>query len=934
VTEDRLTELFHRAFELDAARRELLLAELRESDADLASALERLLTAAREDPWDLDRSPWRGLSGDGDARHPADTPERIGPYRILREIGRGGMGRVFLAEEETDEFRRTIALKVIDRPGPDEEAIRRFRTEVKILASLDHPGIARFLAGGRSPEGLWFLALEYVEGEDLIRHAARLDLDVRARLELFLQVLDSVQSAHERGVVHRDLKPGHLLVGKDGRTRLLDFGISKLFDVSALDGATGATGTTGSAGSGGSGAIDTRQAYGGSTLTRTEWRAMTPAYASPEQFRGERATPLSDVFSLGVVLYELLAGLRPFDGTGRDPRALERAVLETEPEPPSTAARRASEEGGNPPSRPRLPLSPDLDAICLKALRKEPGDRYVSALALAADLHRFLEGRPVEARRGGLRYRAGRFVRRQRSRLLTAAALLLALAAFAIAFRSAREADRLRPPPPPSPRPYPLANVTTRPVEHWEKEFAAAPESVEAGAALAVALIYKERAEEAGLVLARMRQIPGKEADPLTDYVDGMISARLDQPQRALVLFTRARDGALAGGRGEILGKIRASRGRTLVVLGERETGEQEMELALADFEQAGDALSAAQVLNNLAIEALQRGDYVRGEERLEKSLARFRQAGATGAIVFRNLSEVGIRRGRPDSAEKWAREALEVQKNLTRPTLARFIWVLGEALAEQGRTEEAAPLIEEAIGYLRADGDEPDLVNALHVRGRLEIACARFDHIDETVGEIERLAQKSGARASLMAVKLLRGLEAEAKGDIAVARRELAEGRRLQIEESEPVLAAQTDVDRALLELEAGDREAALRILDDPSTEAGIGSSAGVLAEWVRARIDAESGRLESARRRFEKLGEGDAESPSLRRKLVFLRARAALEIAEGKLAEARNDFRAAIAAARAAQWTVAERRLERQREASGAADLVTDRESAQPKG
>jgi tetratricopeptide (TPR) repeat protein len=899
VIEDRLTELFSRALELDPEGRAALLAELRASDAATADALARLLAAARDEPWELDRSPWRDLAGADGALRPAEPPQRIGPYRVLQEIGRGGMGRVYLAEESTEEFKRTVALKVIDRPGPDEESIRRFRTEVKILASLDHPGVARFLAGGRSSEGVWFLALEYVEGEDLIRHAARENLDVRARLALFLQVLDSVRYAHERGVVHRDLKPGHLLVGRDGRTRLLDFGISKLLESAGPEGPEG------------------------STLTRTEARAMTPAYASPEQFRGERATPLSDIYSLGVVLYELLAGLRPFDDAGKDPRAFERAVLETEPDPPSTAARRVVADGRTATSRPALALSPDLDAICLKAIRKEPKDRYASARALADDLTRFLDGRPVEARRGGLRYRAGRFVRRHRGRLLTAAALALALAGFSVALRSAREADRLRPPPPPIPRPYPLAEVTAKPVEHWEKEFAAAPESVEAGAALAVALIYKERKDEAALVLARMRQIPGKEADPLADFVGGMLAQRQGQPQRALVLFTRAREGALAGGRGEILGKIRAARGRILVVLGEREAGEQEMELAFADFEQAGDTLSAAQVLNNLAIESLQRGDYVRGEERLEGALARFRKSGVPGAIIFRNLAEVGIRRGRPDVAEKWAREAIKVQEaQFERPELARMIWVLGEALAEQGRTQESALLLEEAIGYLRTDGDEPDLANALHVRGRLEIAAGRFERIGDTVAELERIAENSGARATLTAVRLLRGLEAAAKGDPVVARRELAEGRRLQIEESEPVLAALTDVDRALLELEAGDPDAAMRILEDPSTDAGNGSSAGVLAETVRARIDAESGRLESARRRFAALGDADAESPSLHRRLVFLRSRAALALAEGRAGDARDDFDAAIAAAHAAEKSIAEQRLRRDREAAGQLD------------
>jgi serine/threonine-protein kinase len=875
VNAERLPELFARALELDPAARAALLAETRATDAELAGELARLLAASEVD-WEVDRSPWRA------APFAAAPPERIGAYRIVRELGRGGMGRVFLAEEETADFRRTVALKIIDRPTDDAESVRRFRTEVRILASLEHPGIARFLSGGRSPEGIWHLALEYVEGENLVRHAERLALDVRARVALFLQVLDSMSYAHGRGVVHRDLKPGHLIVGADGRTRLLDFGISRLLD------------------SGGEAA--------GITVTRTEARAMTPAYASPEQFRGEPAAAASDVYSLGVILYELLAGRRPFDGTS--PVELERAVLESEPTPPSTAVRTAatgSASGGTaPPDRPQAArdrgVDRDLDEICLKALRKRPEDRYPSAAAMAEDLRRFLDGRPVQARRGGRRYRFARLVRRQRGRLALAGASAVAIAGLVAALFAWREAERLRSPEPPEPRPFPLARVTERPVAELEREFAAAPESVEAGAALAFRLRYADRIDEAALVLARMRQIPGKEDDPLCDFIDGVIAQQRDQPQRALALYTRARDAALAEGRGELVAKTRASRGRILVTLGQREEGVREMELAFADHELAGDTLSAAQVLNNLAIESLQQGDYVRGEEQLEGAYSRFRQAGTGGAIVLRNLAELGLRRGRPDEAERWAEESLAAAGS-DRRKQGRRIWVLGEALAEQGRTAEALPLLEESIGYSRADRDEPDLAYALFVRGRIEVATARFDRLAETVSELESLGG-SGLRTTLMASRLLQGLAAAARGDTGTARALLAEGRRLQVEEGEPVLAAATDVDRALVELASGDRASAERLLADPAIDSGRGSLAGALAELLRARLDAESGRVAEARHRLTSRGDSEATTPSLRLRLAFLRARAALAVAEGRGEEARRDWLAAAEAARAAGW------------------------------
>jgi len=546
-------------------------------------------------------------------------------------------------------------------------------------------------------------------------------------------------------------------------------------------------------------------------------------------------------------------------------------------------------------------LDRDLDAICLKALRKEPGERYASAETFADDLRRFLAGRPVQARRGGVRYRAGRFVRRERARLMTGAALVLALLGFALALRSSREAERLRPPPPVAPRPFPFGDVTSQPVEHWQEGFAAAPESTPAGAALALALVYDDRLEEAALVLARMRQIPGRQSDPLNDYVDAVIAHHSEQPQRALVLFTRARDGALQTRRGEIVAKARAGRGRILSVLGRHQEGEREMELALAGFVRAGDALAAAQVLNNLAIEALQRGDYARGERRLELALGRFHAAGASGAIVLRNLAEVALRRGWPDRAERWAREALQLEAGGERRQQGRRLWVLGEALAEQGRTAEAIAVLDEAIGYLRDNDDRPDLANALLVRGRIEVAAARFERIDEMVAEVESGARASGDPSLLVAARLLRGGEAATRGDSVRARRDLAAGRRLLAEQNEPVLAASTDVDRALVELEAGDLGSAVGILDDPTVRAGTGSLAGVLAEAVRARIDAESGRLDGARKRLAALGETEARAPSLRRRLAFLRARAALASGERRFDAARRDLAAGAEAAHA---------------------------------
>jgi eukaryotic-like serine/threonine-protein kinase len=389
-SDPRLPDLFARASEMEGDARAAWLADLRRAEPGLAREVEELLAsaAAGEGRFETPAWEWRTTGGEQDDAPP---PASIGPFRIVREIGRGGMGRVFLAEQETENFRRKVALKIVDRPGAGEEGARRFREEARILAALEHPGIARFYDAGWT-DGRSYMALEYVEGEHLLAFAARQGLDTRQRVEVFLQILDAVDFAHRRLVVHRDLKPGNILVDAGGAAKLLDFGISKMVDPET--------------------AIDP---------THTETRAFTPAYASPEQVRGERVTVASDVYSLGVVLYELLAGCRP----------LERGTEESDPRPPSSAARRMDTTGGpreTTTTRWR-DLTGDLDAITLKALRGEVESRYASAAAFAADLRRWLDGKPVEARRGGRRYRMAKFTRRHRVPVLFAVLAIMALVA-------------------------------------------------------------------------------------------------------------------------------------------------------------------------------------------------------------------------------------------------------------------------------------------------------------------------------------------------------------------------------------------------------------------------------------------------------------------------------------------------------------------------
>ena len=357
---------------------------------------------------------------------------QIGAYKIERELGRGGMGTVYLASRADDQFQNQVAIKLVNRGMDSDFVIRRFLGERQILAYLNHPNIARLLDGGATEEGLPYFVMEYVEGQTIHHYCDSHRLTTIERLKLFLQVCSAVQYAHQNLVVHRDIKPGNILVTSTGEVKLLDFGIAKLLDAE----------------------------FSSSDTTAKFGRLLTPDYASPEQVKGEPITTASDIYSLGVLLYQLLTGHRPYHVTNTSPAEMVRVICEQEPDRPSTVINRSitltdqrepaekiltpgdvSKLRHSQPQKLRRQLAGDLDNVILKALRKEPARRYSSVEHFSEDIRRHLAGRPVTARPDTFSYRAGKFIKRNKT-AVTAVVIftILLLLVTSVAIWQARQA--------------------------------------------------------------------------------------------------------------------------------------------------------------------------------------------------------------------------------------------------------------------------------------------------------------------------------------------------------------------------------------------------------------------------------------------------------------------------------------------------------------
>lgn len=433
---DQIKAKLYSALELQPGQRSAYLDEVAGEDSELRRELESLIASHERAGADfLDTSTLSASARTSVALSPALTGKRLGPYQVVSEIGVGGMGHVYRAVRDDGHYRQEVAIKVVHSWQSGESETSRFRNERQILATLEHPNIARLLDGGNTQEGAPYLVMELIEGEPIDEYCNRRKLSIQDRLKLFLQVCAAVQYAHQRLIIHRDLKPGNILVTSDGVPKLLDFGIAKILHPELNDSTLA------------------------QTLTLTLARALTPGYASPEQVKGEPITTASDVYSLGVVLYELLTGRSPYGTARRTVHQLAQAVCEFEPEKPSVAVRqttstRANSEqnaaalpAGSEAARAKLSrsLRGDLDTVILRALAKEVERRYQSVEQFDVDIQRHLSNLPITARRDAIAYRVSKFITRHKAGVAAAVIVFVSLSTgLGVAVRQARIARQQR----------------------------------------------------------------------------------------------------------------------------------------------------------------------------------------------------------------------------------------------------------------------------------------------------------------------------------------------------------------------------------------------------------------------------------------------------------------------------------------------------------
>ncbi len=687
--------------------------------------------------------------------------ERIGIYRIERPISAGGMGVVYLAERDDGVYRQRVAIKLVQPsqllldPTRRQGLLTRFEEERAILAQLQHPNIVRIIDGGQTDQGLPYLVMDFVDGVDLMRFCRERQLDVPARLDLFCQVCDAVQEAHRHLIVHRDLKPGNVLVDAGGVPHLLDFGIAKLLD-------------------------PLRAAESDDATQATVLGAMTPAYASPEQLRRRPLTTRSDIYSLGVTLYQMLTGKRPYDTDDLTPAEIERAVCDTEPPTLSRALRDADAEPGYAQTPHSLPS--DLERIVAKALHKEPARRYGTAQELADDLRRYVAGQPVLAQRDTLAYRAGKFLGRHRiASALVGAALALILAASALALYQAHKARQ--------------AATETGEINAFLLDVLNQSNIDHVGAEVHLGDVLEAAAHKLD---ARFGDRPGIAASIRHAIGGSLISLnRIDAAESQL--RTGLDEARTALGPNHLLTlKLGETLALAWVEQGRYSEGVALLEQVVTQMARTGhgDTPTYVTARNNLAYVYITQGDYAAARPHMAEVLAAIEQRGVSTlpddhAAVLSNYAQVLHELDDPDAAEAMYRRAEAMQRRLF-PDGSRDLAILLNNRAilafDLGRGGEALALLRESVEMRRRSyrGDHPVVVFGLTNLARNAILQGDFD-----------LAQSSAEEAVAMASRLETGGSEEKARAWAV----LAE-TRWRLKDADAAHEAMAEAERALADM------------------------------------------------------------------------------------------------------------------------------------
>jgi serine/threonine protein kinase len=685
---DQVKELFAQALERDPGERSFFLRQACAGDDSLRAEIESLLSSFDGAPTFLEDCPAADLLS---TQSPGMTGKRIGAYRIIREIGQGGMAVVYLGERDDQNYRKQVAIKMV-KPGIDtEQVLQRFRNERQTLATLDHSNIVKLLDGGSSENGAPYLVMDYVEGLPIDEYCDRNHLSIGDRLRLFRDVCSAVQYAHQNLVIHRDLKPGNILITQEGLPRLLDFGIAKLLNP------------------------ECQQAP---LVTRVDGRAMTPEYASPEQVRGEPVTSASDIYSLGVLLYEMLTGYRPYQVADSSWHEIERLICETEPPRPSTRVGRdperlkaTAEMRLAEPKQLVRSLRGDLDWITMKALEKEPSRRYATASEFSADIGRYLSHEPVLARPASASYRARKYVRRHPVGVGVAAGLVLLLAGFAGTQalqlrRITRERDR--------------ANRVTG---FMEGMFKVSDPSEARGNSITAREVLDKASKDIDAGLARD---PELQAEMM--HVMGNVYRNLGLFPRAQQLFQRSADIQR-----RVLGPENADTLRSIddlawILNQEGHAAEAEkLQRDTADTRrrvfgvQNRDTLKS---ISNLAWTLDREGHYAEAEKLDREVLdiqGRFFKTDDQETVgTMNNLAATLGHEGRYADAEKLKRETLEVRRRLLGPDHPDTLTAmnnLGFTLQQEGKFADAEKLQRETLNIQRRilGSEHPDTLRSMN---------------------------------------------------------------------------------------------------------------------------------------------------------------------------------------------------------------------------